>query len=104
MIFTFLRQYTIFSVLGIPGSIIACYLVEITRGKGRFKIGGRKYSMALATALTGIFLFLFTTAKDAQQTLAYSCVTSLTQNAVSYTSSMFDFWSLSNDSDRCTVW
>jgi len=76
------RQYTIVSVLGIPGSIIACYLVEITRGKGRWTIGGRKYSMAVATALTGIFLFLFTTAKDASQTLAYSCVTSLTQNAM----------------------
>ena len=71
------------SVLGIPGSFIACYLVEVTRGKGRWQIGGRKYSMAVATALTGVFLFLFTTAKDPSQTLAYSCVTSLTQNAVS---------------------
>jgi len=76
------RQYTITSVLGIPGSIIACYLVEVTRGKGRWKIGGRKYSMAVATALTGVFLFLFTTAKNPDQTLAYSCVTSLTQNAM----------------------
>jgi len=76
------RQYTIVSVLGIPGSMIACYLVEVTRGKGRWQFGGRKYSMALATALTGVFLFLFTTAKNANQTLAYSCVTSLTQNAM----------------------
>ena len=46
-------------------------------------IGGRKYSMALATVLTGVFLFLFTTAKTPSQTSAYACVTSLTQNAVS---------------------
>lgn len=76
-------QYSIVSVLGIPGSIIACYFVEITRGSGRWTVGGRKFAMALATALTGVFLFLFTTAKTPSQTLAYSCVTSLTQNAVS---------------------
>ncbi|KAF8589870.1 MFS general substrate transporter [Ramaria rubella] len=75
------RNYSIISVLSIPGSLIACWMVEWTR-KGWLPLSGRKFAMALSTAFTGLFLFLFTTATTQSGVLAYSCVTSLTQNAM----------------------
>lgn len=77
------RDYTIVSVLGIPGSIIACVFVDWTRQTSKFSIGGRKLALAVSTALTGVFLFLFTTSKTNAAYLGYSCASSLTQNAVS---------------------
>ena len=47
------RNYAITSIVGVPGSIIACYTVDI-------KHVGRKGTIAIATLLTGIILFLFT--------------------------------------------
>jgi hypothetical protein len=79
---TTFRNYTIISVLGIPGSLIACVIVDKTRGGGKFTFGGRKFSMALSTCLTGIFLYLFTTAKTEAAVLGYSCASGLTQNAM----------------------
>ncbi|PAV18907.1 MFS general substrate transporter [Pyrrhoderma noxium] len=76
------RDYSITSVCGIPGSIIACILVDWTRKTGKFSIGGRKMALALSTMLTGLFLFLFTTAKDEASNLGYSCASTLTQNAM----------------------
>ncbi|KAF8823535.1 hypothetical protein HHX47_DHR10000292 [Lentinula edodes] len=88
------RNYVIISILGIPGSVIACLVVDWyrkdhseksmrdDRSGRRFSIGGRKLTMAVSTALTGIFLFLFTTSTKEADVLAYSCVTSLTQNAM----------------------
>ncbi|KAF8512500.1 hypothetical protein JB92DRAFT_2928186 [Gautieria morchelliformis] len=65
------RNYSIISVLAIPGSLIACWMVDWTR-KGRFSFGGRKFAMSTFTALTGILAGV----------LEYACVTSLTQNAM----------------------
>ncbi|EIW83728.1 MFS general substrate transporter [Coniophora puteana RWD-64-598 SS2] len=78
------RNYAIISVLGIPGSLIACAVVDWTRGSSgsRFFIGGRKLSLAVSTALTGIFLFLFTTSHNAAAVLGWSCASGLTQNAM----------------------
>ncbi|KAF8896637.1 major facilitator superfamily domain-containing protein [Infundibulicybe gibba] len=76
------RNYTIISVLGIPGSIIACVVVDWTRGSGRWAFGGRKLTMAVSTLLTGIFLFLFTTSTTEAAVLGYSCASGLTQNAM----------------------
>lgn len=85
------RNYVIISILGIPGSVIACLVVDWyrkdhseksmtdDRSGMSFSIGGRKLTMAVSTALTGIFLFLFTTSTKEADVLAYSCVTSLTQ-------------------------
>ena len=73
------RDYAIVSVMGIPGSIIACALVDWTRQTGRFSIGGRKLALAVSTMLTGLFLFLFTTAKTEAAYLGFSCASSLTQ-------------------------
>jgi hypothetical protein len=77
------RNYSIISVLGVPGSIIACFIVDWSRkDQQRFSLGGRKLAMALSTALTGIFLFLFTTANTQAAVLGYNCASALTSNAV----------------------
>ncbi|KAF8224337.1 MFS general substrate transporter [Tricholoma matsutake] len=47
------RNYTIISVLGIPGSLIACVAVDWTRNSNsRWSLGGRKLTMAVSTLLT----------------------------------------------------
>ncbi|KAG9316881.1 MFS general substrate transporter [Chiua virens] len=76
------RNYAIVSILGIPGSLIACWLVDLTRGTGWFTIGGRKFSLALFTILSSIFMFLFTTSKTPAAVLGYSCANGLVQNAM----------------------
>ncbi|KAF5389170.1 hypothetical protein D9757_003521 [Collybiopsis confluens] len=59
--------------LGIPGSIIACLVVDYTRkNKSSFAMGGRKLTMAISTALTGIFFFLFTTSTTEAAVLGFS--------------------------------
>ncbi|KAF7336509.1 Sugar transporter [Mycena sanguinolenta] len=94
------RDYSIISVLGVPGSIIACLVVDYTRkNPNKFAMGGRKITMALSTALTGIFLFLFTTSKTEDAVLGYSLASGLTQ---------IEYQSLSNSdiqvtSTRCTA-
>ncbi|KAJ3757571.1 MFS general substrate transporter [Lentinula raphanica] len=77
------RNYSIISVMGIPGSIIACLVVDWSRkNRSAFAMGGRKVTMAVSTALTGVFLFLFTTSKTNAAVLGYSCASGLTQNAM----------------------
>ncbi|CAE6379903.1 unnamed protein product [Rhizoctonia solani] len=76
------RNYSIVSVLGIPGSIIACIMVDWTRGSGKWSFGGRKFAMAISTCLTGVFLFLFTQAKNEAGVLGFNCASTLTQNAM----------------------
>ncbi|KAF8344754.1 MFS general substrate transporter [Amanita rubescens] len=73
------RNYTILSVLGVPGSLVACAVVDWTRKGGKFSVGGRKLTLAISTALTGVFLFLFTTSATEAAVLAYSCASSVTQ-------------------------
>ena len=73
------RDYTIASICGIPGSIIACIPVDHTKKNRKIDLGGRKMALSIFTFLTGLFLFLFTQAKDEASSLGYSCVTSLTQ-------------------------
>lgn len=67
------RNYAITSVVGVPGSIIACYTVDI-------KHIGRKGTMAAATLITGIFLFCFTISTDPNFQLAFTCLEALFQN------------------------
>lgn len=69
------RQLVIIAACGIPGSLIAAGMVELP-------YTGRRYSMAIFTVLTGVFLFLFTTARNASAVLGYNCVISLCQNAM----------------------
>lgn len=67
------RNYAITSVVGVPGSIIACYTVNI-------KYVGRKGTIAAATLLTGIFLFLFTASTDSDYQLTFTCLEAFFQN------------------------
>lgn len=67
------RNYAITSVVGVPGSIIACYTVDIP-------YIGRKGTMAISTCLSGIFLFLFTISADSNFQLAFSSVEAFFQN------------------------
>lgn len=67
------RNYAISSIVGVPGSILACYTVEI-------KYIGRKGTMAIATAITGILLFCFTAVKDPSSQLACTCLEAFFQN------------------------
>ncbi|KAF9264068.1 MFS general substrate transporter [Marasmius fiardii PR-910] len=77
------RDYSIISVLGMPGSIIASLVVDFTsKNPGKFAMGGRKVTMAVSTALTGVFLFLFTTSRSEEAVLGFSCASALTQNAM----------------------
>lgn len=67
------RNYAITTVVGVPGSLIAYFTVDI-------KYIGRKGTIASATLITGIFLFLFTTSTDSNFQLAFSSLVSFFQN------------------------
>ncbi|KAI9840576.1 MAG: hypothetical protein M1837_001515 [Sclerophora amabilis] len=67
------RDYVITSVVGVPGSIIACWTVNI-------KYIGRKGTMASATLLTGVFVFLFTVSANADFQVAFSSLVAFFQN------------------------
>ena len=69
------RQLVEIAACGIPGSIFAAMMVEVP-------YAGRRWSMAFFTMLTGVFLFLFTTAKTSNAVLGWNCAASLTQNAM----------------------
>lgn len=67
------RNYAITSVVGVPGSIIACYTVDIP-------YVGRKGTIAVSTLLTGVFLFIFTTSTNSDFQLAFTCLEAFFQN------------------------
>ncbi|OJK03086.1 hypothetical protein ASPACDRAFT_76158 [Aspergillus aculeatus ATCC 16872] len=67
------RNYAITSVVGVPGSILACYTVEI-------KYVGRKGTMCIATLITGVLLFCFTASTDSNVQLVCSCLEAFFQN------------------------
>ncbi|KAG6902105.1 hypothetical protein C0995_004285 [Termitomyces sp. Mi166 len=80
---TTFRNYAIISIMGIPGSIIACLTVDWMRGsKSRWFLGGRKLTLMVSTGLTGLFLFLFTTSKTNKAVLGWSCASGTTQMAM----------------------
>lgn len=67
------RNYAITSIVGVPGSIIGAYTVDI-------KYIGRKYTIAVATLLTGIWVFLFTVNPRPNYQLAMSSLEAFFQN------------------------
>jgi MFS family permease len=71
--YTTYRNYAITSVVGVPGSFIACYTVDM-------KYIGRKGTMAISTLLSGIFLFLFTLSSKSDYQLAFSSIEAFFQN------------------------
>ena len=67
------RNSVIIAVLGIPGALAGGLLVELPRF-------GRKGALALATALTGVFLFGSTTALTSNALLGWNCAYNFTAN------------------------
>lgn len=67
------RNYAITSIVGIPGSILGAYTVDV-------KYIGRKYTIAISTLMTGIFLFVFTTSANSSFQLAITCMEAFFQN------------------------
>ena len=69
------RNSLIIAVLGIPGAMIGGVLVEIPRF-------GRKGALAVATTLTGVFLFASTTALTSNALLGWNCAYSFMSNVM----------------------
>lgn len=67
------RNYAITAVVGVPGSILACYMVEIP-------YLGRKGTMAISTVITGVLLFCFTANSNPDIQLVCTCLESFFQN------------------------
>ncbi|KAH8195430.1 hypothetical protein TruAng_010410 [Truncatella angustata] len=69
------RNSLIIAVLGVPGAIIGGVLVEVPRL-------GRKGTLSISTALTGVFLYCSTTATSSQSLLGWNCAFSFTSNVM----------------------
>ncbi|KAK7423836.1 hypothetical protein QQZ08_008880 [Neonectria magnoliae] len=67
------RNSLIIAVLGVPGALLGGYLVEVPRL-------GRKGTLSLSTALTGVFLYCSTTALDSESLLGWNCAFSFFSN------------------------
>lgn len=67
------RNYAITSIVGVPGSAIAYYTVDV-------KYIGRKYTIAMSSLLTGILLCLFTISTDPNYQLVMTCLEAFVQN------------------------
>ncbi|KAI0070245.1 sugar transporter [Panus rudis PR-1116 ss-1] len=69
------RNQVILSVIGVPGAILAGWLVELP-------YMGRKGTLALSTLLTGVFLFASTTARTSDALLGWNCGYTFTSNVM----------------------
>ncbi|KAJ7458054.1 MFS general substrate transporter [Mycena galericulata] len=69
------RNTVILSVTGIPGALLAGYLVELP-------LLGRKGTLAISTTLTGIFILVSTTARTSNALLGYNCAYTFTSNVM----------------------
>ncbi|KAH9924317.1 MFS general substrate transporter [Epithele typhae] len=67
------RNQVILSVIGVPGALLAGYMVELPRV-------GRKGTLAISTLLTGVFLFASTTARTSNALLGWNCGYTFTSN------------------------
>lgn len=70
---TVYRNYAITAIVGVPGSLLACYTVDLM-------YIGRKGTMAIGTVITGVFVFLFTISSDSDFQLAFTCLEAFFQN------------------------
>ena len=70
------RNYAITSIVGVPGSLLAAYTVDL---KSPFL--GRRGTLAISTFVSAVFLFVFVKfGKSPTSQLAFSCVEAFTQN------------------------
>ncbi|KAF5348501.1 hypothetical protein D9756_009643 [Leucocoprinus leucothites] len=67
------RNQAILSVIGVPGALIAGYLVEVP-------FLGRRGTLAISTLLTGVFILASTTARTSNALLGWNCAYSFTSN------------------------
>ncbi|OXV10085.1 hypothetical protein Egran_02153 [Elaphomyces granulatus] len=67
------RNYAITSIVGVPGSIIACFTVDV-------KYVGRKGTIAISTLITGIILFCFTVSTNPNVQLVCASLEAFFQN------------------------
>ncbi|RXW25083.1 hypothetical protein EST38_g762 [Candolleomyces aberdarensis] len=69
------RNQVILSVAKLPGAFLSTYMVELP-------ILGRRGTLAIATASTGVFILLSTTARSSNALLGWNCAYSLTSNVM----------------------
>ena len=67
------RNYAITSVVGVPGSLVAYWFVDMP-------YIGRKGTLAISTLLSGIFLFLFTISTNSNVQLIFTCLEAFFSN------------------------
>ncbi|KAL8698594.1 MAG: hypothetical protein Q9224_001784, partial [Gallowayella concinna] len=67
------RNYAITSIVGVPGSLIAYYTVNL-------KYVGRKGTIAGSTLITGILVFCFTISAEPSFQLGFTCLEAFFQN------------------------
>ncbi|KAL8923079.1 MAG: hypothetical protein Q9172_003289 [Xanthocarpia lactea] len=67
------RNYAITSIVGVPGSLIAYYTVNL-------KYIGRKGTIAISTLISGILIFCFTISADPTFQLVFTCFEAFFQN------------------------
>ena len=69
------RNSLIIAVLGVPGALLGGWLIELPRV-------GRKGTLSVSTALTGVFLYCSTTALDSKALLGWNCAFSFFSNVM----------------------
>ncbi|KAK0497505.1 MFS general substrate transporter [Armillaria luteobubalina] len=69
------RNQTILSVIGVPGALLAGYLVELP-------LLGRRGTLSISTVLTGVFILASTTARTSDALLGWNCAYSFTSNVM----------------------
>jgi len=69
------RNQVILSVIGVPGALLAGWMVELP-------FLGRKGTLAISTLLTGVFLFAGTTARTSDALLGWNCGYTFTSNVM----------------------
>ena len=67
------RNYAITSVVGVPGSLLACWTVDL-------KYIGRKGTIAFSTVVTGVLLFCFTVSTDPNVQVGMTSLEAFFQN------------------------
>ncbi|KAF6741695.1 MFS general substrate transporter [Ephemerocybe angulata] len=69
------RNQAILSVIGVPGALLAGYMVELP-------VLGRRGTLSISTILTGVFILVSTTARTSNALLGWNCAYSFTSNVM----------------------
>ncbi|KAF9529833.1 MFS general substrate transporter [Crepidotus variabilis] len=74
-VYTTYRNQVILSVIGVPGALLAGYLVELP-------LLGRRGTLSISTLLTGVFILVSTTARTSNALLGWNCAYSFFSNVM----------------------